>query len=43
MSYGKRRVELMNCSCTFFEKTVHCEDSDGKMRCEICGKTKERN
>lgn len=21
--------------------TVHCENSDGQMRCEICGKVKE--
>lgn len=22
-------------------KTVHCENSDGQMRCEVCGKIKE--
>ena len=44
MSYEKRRVGLMNCDCTigcYPEETVHCENSDGKMRCEICGRIKE--
>ena len=44
MSYKRRRVELMDCDCALFEdtvQTVHCENSDGKMRCEICGRIKE--
>ena len=45
MSYKRRRVELMNCDCSLFEgtvQTVHCEDVDGKMGCEVCGKIKEK-
>lgn len=44
MSYIKRIVKLMDCDCEFYEnigKTVHCENSDGNMRCETCGKVKE--
>ena len=44
MSYERRKVVLMNCDCFLFEdltQTVYCENSDGKMRCEICGRIKE--
>ena len=37
MSYERRRMELICCSCCD-EKTVHCETKDGEMRCEICGR-----
>ena len=43
MSYEKRRVVLMNCDCSFggTVQTVHCEDKDGNMRCEVCGRVKD--
>ncbi len=51
MSYERRRIELMKCDCTLYmdgldrffpsEKTVHCENRDGYMRCEVCGKVKD--
>lgn len=52
MSYEKRRVELMKCDCItginelgecvcFPVETVHCENRDGYMRCEVCGKVKD--
>lgn len=43
MSFIRRKVELRDCDCNFYEdtvKTVHCENSDGNMRCEICGRVK---
>jgi len=46
MSYGRwiRIVKMMCCDCELLDgesKTVHCENSDGYMRCEVCGRVKE--
>ena len=52
MSQERRRMKLIKCDCTnginslgeyvsYPEKTVHCENSYGEMRCEICGNVKE--
>ena len=51
MSYDRRRMKLILCDCitginssgecvSYPEKTLHCENSDGEMRCEICGRIK---
>lgn len=43
MGYIRRKVELMDCDCGFYEdtvKTIHCETENGEMRCEICGRVK---
>lgn len=46
MSYYKRIVKLMDCDCAYGKNevgTVHCENEDGFMRCEICGEVKEQD
>lgn len=51
MSYDRRKVTLQCCDCTtgiddfgnvrgHHVATVHCENKDGFMRCEMCGKIK---
>lgn len=44
MSYERRKVMLMDCDCMVLKgefQTVHCENADGEMRCETCGRIKE--
>ena len=46
MSYERRMriVKMMDCDCELLDnvpQTVHCENADGYMRCEVCGRVKE--